>query len=452
MPKPNGSTEQSNNRTITDPRDAAYRHITRQAERMPDLGLFDLKTGSLDVRDASLAHAIVDGVITRWLTLSYIISALGGRPVHDQEPRMQAVLLGGAAQLLLMDRVPPHAVIDESVEWAKNMIRPKAGGMVNAILRRVSRAKGERIENWSHHLDAIPLSNGEGLLIEGLELPQSGLSRLSFACSISTQIIQRWEHQYTDPTEMAMHTLCSAPTLLYTGCAKSPIESDKLTPHESPNHSVYRGRRADLVELLHSRDDVWVQDAASSHVVDELEFNEDIKLIVDLCAGQGTKTRQLRARFPDAKIIAAEVDDTRLDTLWDVFGDDEQVRVMHAEDVSRDFGKTADLVLTDVPCSNTGVLARRREARYRPMKQQLSRIIPIQQSIVANADTILNDSGTLVYSTCSIEQDENESQASWIAGRYDMKLVKQRRIDPAGQPGDSPSMYNDGSFSAILKK
>ena len=452
MPKHNARPEQPNARTITDPRDAAYRHLTRQAERMPDLGLFDLKTGSMDARDASLAHAIVDGAITRWLTLSYIISTLGGRPLHEQEPRMQAVLLGGSAQLLLMDRVPPHAIIDESVEWAKNMIRPRAGGMVNAILRKVAQSKGDRTDSWSHHIDSIPLPDGQGLQIHGIELPANGLSRLGIACSISTQILQRWEQHYKDPTKMAMHTLYRAPTLLYHRCANPPLDSDKLLPHDSPNHSIFKGRRSDLIELLESRDDVWVQDAASSHVVDELELEQDPKLIVDLCAGQGTKTRQLRCRFPEAKIVACEVDDARLDTLWDVFGDDDRVRVMHVDDVLKAYQNDADLVLTDVPCSNTGVLARRREARYRPLKQQLARLIPLQRTIAGNAYSLLNDTGSLVYSTCSVETEENESQASWLAQKFGMDLIRQTRIDPVGLPGEPASLYHDGSFSAILKK
>lgn len=442
----------SNTSTITDPRDAAYRHIARQAERMPDLGLFDLHTGSMDARDASLAHAIVEGAIKRWLTLDYIVSALGGRPLRDQEPRMQAVLLGGACQLLLMDRVPPHAVIDESVEWAKSNIRPGAGGMTNAILRKIARAKGGRIESWDHHLDAIPLSDGSGLKLIGLELPQSGLHRVSVACSLSSQLIQRWENDFQDPTLPSMHTLCKPPTVLYVAHAQAPIDDLELDPHESPRHRIFKGKRADLVELLGSRSDLWVQDSSSSHVVDDLDLDVPPELIVDLCAGQGTKTRQLRAKFTNSQIIAADVDETRMATLKSVFLHDDRVHVMPVETVMKTELGTADLVLTDVPCSNTGVLARRREARYRPMKKQLARLIPIQHQIAHNAFSLLKTGGTLVYSTCSLEPDENEDQADWIESKFGMTKLAQTRVNPAGQPGDPASLYRDGSFSAVFRK
>ncbi len=442
----------SNTHAVTNPRDAAYRHIARQADRMPDLGLFDLHTGSMDARDASLAHAIVEGAIARWLTLDYIISTLGQRQVRDQEPRMQAVLLGGASQLLLMDRVPPHAVIDESVEWAKANIRPGAAGMVNAILRKVARAKGGRIDTWDHHLDAIPRSDGSGLRLVGLELPTSGLHRVSIACSISSQLIQRWEHQYQDPTIPAMHTLCRPPTTIYVAHAQTPIDDLALIPHDSPNHRIFAGKRAELIELLAARPDLWVQDAASSRVVDELELEYDPSLVIDLCAGQGTKTRQLRARFPEAQIIAAEVDPIRLDALEALFSKDTQVRVMHVDALMKTRQAQADVVLTDVPCSNTGVLARRREARYRPMKAQLARLIPIQQSIVRHAEALLKPGGTLIYSTCSLEREENEDQVQWICSKLGMGLQSQSRVVPAGLPGDPASAYRDGAFSARLSK
>ncbi|PCI11477.1 hypothetical protein COB72_00725 [bacterium] len=437
---------------VTDPRDAAYRHLARQADRMPDLGLFDLHTGSMDARDASLAHAIVEGAITRWLTLDYIISELGARQLRDQEARMQAVLLGGAAQLLLMDRVPPHAVIDESVEWAKRNIRPGAGGMTNAILRKVARAKGGRIDSWNHHLDAIPRSDGTGLKLFGLELPTSGLHRVSVACSVSSQLVQRWENEYGDPTVPAMHTLCRAPTTMYVAHAQTPIDHLELGEHDSPNHRIFTGKRPELIELLASRSDIWVQDAASSHVIDDLKLDRSPELIIDLCAGKGTKTRQLRAKYPNAQIIAADVAETQLDALKAVFDGDDQVHAMSVETLmNTELGK-ADLVLADVPCTNSGVLARRREARYRPMKKQLARIIPIQHEIARNAHSLLKDGGSLVYSTCSLEAEENEDQATWIAEKLNMTMCTQRRVDPVGQPGEPSSSYCDGSFSVRLTK
>lgn len=433
----------------------AYRYLTKQAERMPELGLIEVQTGSLDPRDTSLALAIADAAVTRWITLDYILSALSGRNLREQEPRMQAVLLGGAAQLLFMDRVPAHAVIDESVKWAKQYIREGAGGMANAILRKVALVRGEKTEpgaQWNHQLDSIPLSDGSRLGLVGLELPPSGIIRLSVVCSIPTQLIQRWEKQFGDPTYQALHTLVRPPTLVYVGHATAPIDDELLAVHDSPNHRVFTGSRTQLIHLLADRDDLWVQDAASSRVVDELDLGFKPELIVDMCAGQGTKTRQLCDKYPNAQVIATEVDDARLDTLDRVFGDDPQVKIMHVDDLMRRKDFHADLILTDVPCSNTGVLARRREARYRPMKQQVARLIHIQRGIVNNAHAILREGGALVYSTCSLESDENEQQVERFVTKFGLTVHAQHRADPHGLGGEDPSSYCDGSYAAVLIK
>lgn len=450
MPRPN-APQQRQSAPIIDPRDAAYRHLSKQARRLPDLLPSEVQVGSLDARDSALAHAIVDGAITRWITLDYIVSCLSGRNLREQEPRMQAVLLGGAAQLLLLDRVPAHAVLDESVEWAKRNIRPKAGGMVNAILRKVAAVKGERLGPWAHHVDSIPLDSGDSLGLVGLELPGEGPRRLTVACSLPGAIIRRWEERFGDPTPQAMHTLCKAPTLVCVAHARDAFESELLAPHESPEHRVFTGTRQELIALLAGRDDLWVQDPASTRTLGGLDLPAPPALVVDLCAGQGTKTRQLCAKYPDAKIIACEVDKQRLDTLREVFAGHERVVVAHAERVGGLCEQGADLVLADVPCSNTGVLARRREARYRPLEAQLSRLTATQRDIVSAARSLLRDGGHLLYATCSLEGEENEAIAEQARDDLGLELLAMHRVEPMGQPGDEPRAYRDGSFSALLR-
>ncbi len=454
MPNQTSSSHEQSN-AISDPRDAAYRYLAKQANRMPDLTISEMNTGVLDVRDSSLAHAIVDQAITRWLTLEFILDTLSGRKLSEQEPRMQAVLLGGASQLLLLDRIPPHAAIDESVEWAKRNIRPKAGGMVNAILRKVARAKGERVEPWAHHLDSIPMADGSALSLNGIELPENGRARLVIASSLPTQLIRKWEKQFNDPTEQALRTLIKPPTIINACFAIDVHEIDHLEPHKVQDHFVFTGRRTELVELLDEYPDLWVQDSASSSVLRELDIDHEPELILDMCAGQGTKTRQLRHQFPDSSIIAADVDSKRLSTLKHVFEHDPKVRVLHVDQLEglqalKD--QQPDLILTDVPCSNTGVLPRRREARYRPMRQQLARIIPIQQEILELASRLLKPGGILQYSTCSIEQEENLDQAQWAVDHLGLKLINSSVKIPQGNPGDHTSEYSDGSFFATLTK
>jgi 16S rRNA (cytosine967-C5)-methyltransferase len=212
-------------------------------------------------------------------------------------------------------------------------------------------------------------------------------------------------------------------------------------------------RREALIQFLRSRDDVWVQDPASSSAVQAAAHLRP-RLVVDACAGRGTKTRQLAATFPEAQIIATDIDPARFQTLARIHGDSPQVRVMPLDEVRLRFAARADLVLLDVPCSNSGVLARRPEAKYRAGDAQLRRLGAIQRQIIDDALIFLAPSGQgrgrILYSTCSIDAEENQHAVAWAVEKYGFSVEHDRLTLPAGLPGEGPEWYHDGSYSALL--
>lgn len=435
-----------------DARDAAYRVLSAHAHAFPDLQPIEPDIAHLEPRDRALSHAIIREGVVRWITLRHIVSELAGRGFETIEPRMQAVLIGGAAQLLLLDRLPPHAVINESVEWAKHYIRPKAGGMTNAILRKVARSRGEQIEHYGFMRNAVPLSDGGALLLNNVELPEDPVALRSTAYSIPKATIKRWEKLFPQQADQLLaHTITRPPTLLYCDNWSAIGPLDDLEPHESGSHRVYTGSRTHLVQLLEEFPNLRVQDPASSSVVESIPESE-YQSIIDFCAGQGTKTRQLCERFQDAKIFAMEVDPHRLSVLSDVFKDHTNVSVHHTSELQTIAGGGVDLILTDVPCSNSGVLARRMEARYRPMTAQVKRISQIQRDILTQIAPVLKQSGTLAYSTCSIEVEENQDQRDWITKNLDLQLLTEHQVLPNGQPGESPFGYRDATYACFMRK
>ena len=422
----------------------------------PDLMPVEPQIQHLEPRDRALCHAIIRESVTRWITLRHIISQLAGRGFETIEPRMQAVLVGASAQLLLLDRLPPHAVINESVEWAKRYIRPKAGGMINAVLRKVARARGELLEQYEDQITAIPLAGGGALQLIQCDLPMDPLSKISTAYSLPKATIKRWTNLYPDQAQqLCAHTLMHPPTLIYSSDWSEIVDQEDLEPHDSQTHRVYTGSRTHLTRLLDTNPTLRVQDSASSAVVNSIP-DGNYKTIIDYCAGQGTKTRQLSERFPNANIIAMEIDSRRLDTLMDVFDAPQsescKVLVRHVDELQETLHNGADLILTDVPCSNSGVLARRMEARYRPMTSQIGRLAKIQLDILTTVIPHLNPGGTLVYSTCSIEPEENQDVRDWIEADPLFEFIKDHQILPTGQPGDNPASYTDGSYACIFKK
>lgn len=450
-------------------RDAACRTLARQARAFPLLLATDPDTHGLDPREAALAHAIHGAVIRRWLTLSHLIEAASGRTMGDLEPPLRAVLLAGAAQVLLLDRIPPHAAIDQSVEWAKRRIRPKAGGLANAVLRKLSGLVArdpsglvERRQAWSDRVDEVPMPDGSARVLTGPILPDDAWARLSVATSVPGWVLDRWASR-TNPGDprsngrerarrLALHALIDPPTILNTAHAAGPIP-DTTVPHGVPGHHVWLGTHAELGLLLRARPDLWVQDPASSASVALARASWTSKpprVIADVCAGQGTKTRQLAAAFPEAEILATDTDADRLATLRALFDDHPRVRVMDRDQLGREGLGACGLILLDVPCSNSGVLARRPEARYRLGARTLDRMGEVQRQIGADAIPLLAPGGRILYATCSLEPEENDQMAAWFARWHAARTIASRAIEPAGAPGGPAAACHDGSFAALM--
>jgi 16S rRNA (cytosine967-C5)-methyltransferase len=248
-------------------------------------------------------------------------------------------------------------------------------------------------------------------------------------------------------SEVARHDLIQPP-IIVTSVAGT--DDSHFTPHEEPGFFVFHGSPDDLYLLLDAHRAARVQDPASARPVTTTRELRP-RLIIDACAGKGTKTKQLAALHPDARIIAADVDERRHRVLRQTFSETEQVTVKRFDDLRAHRGQ-ADLLLLDVPCSNTGVLARRVEARYRLSAKTLQSLVDLQRSIVATTLPLLGAEGRLLYATCSLEPEENEQQIDWLKATHRMEASGTTSLLPQGQPGDPPARYRDGGFSVLLAR
>ncbi|MBX3357053.1 MAG: hypothetical protein KF745_01365 [Phycisphaeraceae bacterium] len=416
-----------------------------------------MDTTALRSIDGAFAHALYDAVIRRWLTLTFILNRYARQPMDRMEPAMQAVLLAGAAQLMLMDRVPAHGAINQAVEWAKRSIRPGSAGLVNAVLRRVAALRGDaaaRRDRWTNLRDEIPASDGSARVLTEAVLPEPAMERASAATGLPMPVLASWIAAMGPEAAVgaALHTVGAAPVILNVAHARAPLgPAARVTPHSMAGAAIWDGDHADLTEMLSVRTDVWVQDPASALAVAGVAGAAP-KVAMDLCAGQGTKTRQLAATFPEARVIATDVDDARRATLRRGFEGHARVTVVEPGEVGGDALRGAvDLILLDVPCSNTGVLSRRLEAKYRFEPARQRSMQTVQRSIVEAAVPMLRPrTGMILYSTCSLEREENEAVCEWAVGRFGLTVRSVRRTLPAGGPGHPDSRYHDGSFSAWL--
>lgn len=438
------------------PRDLVTRRIAARASRFPHFELTQLETGSLDRRDAALARAIDHAVSRHWLTLSAVLDSRLNQPWEGLQAELQAVLLVGAAQLLLLERVPDHAVINEAVQWTKTNVRQKAGGLVNAVLRRVAGLRREVItlEDVAAELprNVLPLHDGRAWVLGEDVFDTDPAKRLAQQTSHNYELIGHWmrHHGREGTRRLAMHSLVQGP-IIVTGLDERRLGADeeKLELHDTPGFWVYTGAREGLDGLLAGHAFGRVQDPGTAMAV-TLTGGLKPRLIVDYCAGRGTKTMQLAQLHPEARIVATDVDAARFAVLRETFAGHERVEVVPFGGIGRYRGQ-ADLLVLDVPCSNTGVLGRRVEAKYRFTARSLEAVCGVQRQIIADALSLLGSNGRLLYSTCSVEQEENAQQARWIEQWHPLRIVDEVQRLPRGLPGDSLGSYADGGYAALLE-
>jgi 16S rRNA (cytosine967-C5)-methyltransferase len=221
-----------------------------------------------------------------------------------------------------------------------------------------------------------------------------------------------------------------------------------MRPHRWEGCWLWQGEAQRLARLLDENPRRRVQDPASTQPI---QSTQDLraKLVIDFCAGRGTKTRQLLALHPQARVVATDPEPTRLADLEHLAEMDPNVQAIEAGRMGPErFGAGADLLVLDVPCSNTAVLARRPEARYRFGDSAQNSVIELQRRIVEDAQRYLKPGGFLLYCTCSLQRAENEEQATWIAQRFPQLRPLSSHLT---LPGGQEETYHDGSFSALFE-
>lgn len=418
---------------------AAAGAAVRLADRFPDLPLIEPEIARLSPADARLCTAIHRHSLQRWLTIEAVLQGALRQPVAKLDPVVRGVLVNAGAQLLFMDRLPDYAVIDGAVALTRKLDRKRATGLVNTTLRKVAGfVAGPEDQPWAPAADAVPLAVAGAdapatvrLSRPLLPKPDNLLAHLSVAASLPLPLLQRWFKLFgrERATEIALQGLVSPPTYV--------IED------EAPRR--WEGSHAELIEFLADAPARRVQDPASLASVAAVKAaGVDPNRVLDLCAGRGTKSRQLAAVFPGAQVDAWDPDAARAADLGlaaEAVGNLDMLDAVPAE------GGRYDLVVLDVPCSNTGVLARRPGARYRATARSRDSLVALQREIIAEGLKQLASGGHLLYCTCSIDPEENEDQAQWLVAESGGGEVRaQATLLPLAGPGG-----HDGSYHALIR-
>ena len=400
--------------------------------RFPDRQLAKIES------DNAFIMEVVNGVVRNRNILQWLEQ---GMVPKEPESFFKAVLYVGLYQLLFMDNVEEYAAINETVEAAKG--RPGGHGnanMINAVLRRAQRETEQIFEELKRQPENIRLSHPDFMLERW---------RRQFG-EIETRKLAEWNN-HPPETFLRVEQAVISPADFLTRLSEAGIELER---HPFSDREIfYTLPRGLAVRKLPGYDEGWftVQDPATSIAVDLLRVFPG-ESVLDACAAPGGKTALLASRMKgEGELVAMDLHDDRIAVLkenMDRLGLDWVEMVQgDARDPKKTLGdRTFDAILLDVPCLNTGVLRRRIDARWRVNTNRIKTITAIQYDLLTACAELLKENGRLVYSTCSLEPEENEELvARWVREHPGFNKVKAKKAFP-------PKTGTDGAFAAVIRR
>jgi 16S rRNA (cytosine967-C5)-methyltransferase len=377
----------------------------------------------LSSSDRGLLQAILFGVLRHRRILDHWISKLRHGKL-DAETR--DVLRVGLCQLLILN-IPDHAAVNETVEAGKTSVRP----LINAVLRKAITSRKRLMEELDDMPPAVLHSHPDWLYNHW---------RKSFGKATAIALME-WDNQPAE-TFFRLNPLhgewASCPPTTQEPLPGAPLD-------HAPEYFLLEGK---LPTALLASGTIYIQDPATRHSVELLAPKPGEK-ILDACAAPGGKAFLIAAALGGGDgLTCTDSNEKRLPRL------EENLARLHIkpDEISvHDWRKPAperfhgafDAILLDVPCSNTGVIRRRVDVRWRLQPSDITDLAKIQTEILANALPCLKPGGRIIYSTCSIEDEENSALVAAFAKSNGMKVGKSIRILPTEHG-------TDGAFAAVL--
>ena len=393
--------------------------------------------GGLSGQDRNLATALVMGVLRWQIALDARIRGLLSRPDQRVGEEVEVALRMGAFQLLHMDRIPAHAALSESVAMCRAAGQEHAAGMVNAILRRLTREPAPGVKLF--------------------ETPAVFAERLGHPA----WMVERWVKAYGRATAL---TICEADqrepgeSRMFTREGGSPIDGGAVGGDDAADAELAGTPGADGLPVMDDGSRLVAELAAAA--VPGIAGRP--ARVWDCCAAPGGKTMMLARRLPEAEILATDVSarrlrmaELRMGRLAASAGDGGPVRCLVADATALPAEEGEfDLVLCDVPCSGSGTLARNPEIRHRLKAEELNRQAERQRTILKGAMGHVAKGGRLVYSTCSLEREECEAVVDAVSGEWrrvpvDGLMTKLQSAGVLAADVEWGSMLRDGALRTL---
>ena len=410
----------------------------------------------LEKKDRAFITRLFTGTVERKIELDYIINQFSKVKVNKMKPVIRNILRMAVYQIKYMDTVPHRAAINEAVNLANKKGFYTLKGFVNGVLRNIDRD------------------------IDNIEYPKKDtLEYYEIKYSMPKWIISKWFKEFgKDTTIKILEAFLKDDTTTSVRCNTNIIDVDDLA--EQISKEVTKVEKSSYCKeglILSGYDYIgkmnsfnqglfYVQDVSSMISVDAMGIKPN-QYIIDVCAAPGGKAITAALSLKKTGMVdARDISEKKVKYITDNIGrfglDNVSVKVHDAliEDESV-IGK-ADIVIADLPCSGLGVIGQKADIKYNTTKEKLSELVDLQRKMLSVVHKYVKPGGILLYSTCTINKDENLSNVKWFVENFDFEMDSLKPYVSDNIKSDTvekgylqllPGVHNtDGFFIARMKK
>lgn len=370
-----------------------------------------------DKKKRAFITRVTEGTIEHMIELDYIINQYSKVKVKKMKPLIRNLIRSAVYQMKYMDSVPNSAVCNESVKLAVKRGFGGLRGFVNGVLRNISR-----------NLDSVKLPGKE-----------EGALYYSVKYSLPEWIVERWLKQYGEETLVSMGEafLAEGKTTIRVNTSKctkeeliSMLESEGVTVENHPYlpYALEISRYDSLYFLNSFQMGLFQVQDISSMLVSEIANPKCGNYIIDVCAAPGGKALHMADKLEGTGTVEArDLTDYKISLIHQNV-ERSQMRNINAVKwdatiLDESVIEKADIVIADLPCSGLGVMGKKTDLKYRIKQEDLTALAQLQKDILKNVCQYVKKDGVLVYSTCTINEEENEDNVDFIIEELGLEVV-----------------------------
>lgn len=373
-------------------------------------------------QDYHLAQQIAYGSSQMALSLDYLATQTSTKKKIHLKLKERALLYTAIYQMHFLDRIPTYAIVDETIKIAKKYFHKFFIAFLNATLRRMAEIK-----------PTLPLGNDPFSISVRYSYPADFIVELikCYGLTVALKILGAGNQPSTTTARVRNSTSALPEWKLLQ---EKPFPVAMIPP--------------DSVTQVAQSPDFYIQNVTPAFLIGTLceQLKDAPKKVLDMCASPGGKSLAIYDYFPDIQLHANDISPEKVQRLKDNFnkyGVNGQISCYDGQHF--DLEDKFDLIILDVPCSNSGVLNKRPEARWRLNSDHYQQLKVLQLELVKNALKLLKPSGEIWYMTCSILVEENEGRIAHICKDYGLQVINSSCILPNEEGWD-------GGYACSLKK